>query len=111
MVWTSRAGAGLAHFSAMLTSWIGCAALCLVSGVATAPTDDGQDSNPDTVMASIGRPVSSTSDLPSISFNAAHVLRDGRPVAYTAQFSASVDGSEFTPVAEVRPGKGTGGRH
>jgi hypothetical protein len=62
------------------------------------------------LTASVSRPISSTRDLPSISFNAADVLRMTHAVPYTAQVYVSVDGGEFVPARAVRSGKSEGGR-
>lgn len=55
-------------------------------------------------------PVSSTRDLPSISFDTAAVLRVRRALSYSARVFASVDGGEFVFVRAVRSGKREGGR-
>ena len=86
------------------------AAVCLLASWMGMPMAAAEQSDAPAIGASISRPVSSTGDLPSITFTAAEVQRSGRPVPYTARLSASVDGSGFTPVGEVQPGKGQGGR-
>ncbi len=62
------------------------------------------------LTASVTRPVSSTRDLPAISFQSVRVLRVRRPLAYKADIYASVDGGEFVLVRTLQSGKGAGGR-
>ena len=86
------------------------AAVCLLAAWVAMPLAAAEQSDAPAIGASISRPVSSTDDLPSIAFTAAEAQRDGRPVPYTARLSASVDAGAFTPIGEIQPGKGQGGR-
>jgi hypothetical protein len=54
--------------------------------------------------------VSSTRDLPSLSFNSRNILRVKNPVPYAAQIYASTDDGEFVKAAVVQSGKSGGGR-
>jgi hypothetical protein len=54
--------------------------------------------------------VNSTNDPPSLGFAAATLVRDGRPVPYTARVFAAIDGGDFTSVGTVQPKKSQGGR-
>jgi len=87
------------------------AAICLVVCVLASPVDAATQSiEAPVVTASIGRPVNSTSDLPSLGFIATTLVRDGRAVPYIAKVFAALDGGAFTLVATVQPEKGQGGR-
>jgi hypothetical protein len=86
-------------------------AVCVLAFGMAARLDAGQVSNQSAVVtATISRPVSSTRDLPALSFDARVLVRDGRPVPYVATVSASVDGAPYTPVAELQPLKGKGAK-
>lgn len=60
------------------------------------------------LSAFVSRPVSSTSDLPSISLAAGSMLRLSHPIPYRAQIYASVDGGEFVRTSVVHSGKSEG---